>query len=111
MHRYYIYVPKTVEDMKEDYFGCENTSCYEWILSKDEFSILWNCGIFEYLNKKFHTIIDEFEEEWIMYQHLYFYYEELVEELNSSGCNDEIKKLTEMIDKAIECRTLIGFIL
>ena len=111
MHKQFIYVPKTVEDMKRDYFGYENTSIYKWILSDDEFNNLWDCGVFVYLNKKFGVIIDTFEDEYILYQYLYFYYEELVERLNKFRCSNEIRIFIEMIDKAIENRTLLGFFL
>ncbi|MDE6520583.1 MAG: hypothetical protein K2K91_09075 [Ruminococcus sp.] len=111
MHRQFIYVPKTVEDMKSDYFGNETADLYEWSLSDGEFQSLWDCEVFEYLNKKFNVFIDTFEDEWIMYQYLYFEYEELIEELNKFRCRNEIKILINMIDKAIENRTYVGFFL
>lgn len=111
MHRRLIYVPKTAEDMKRDWFGDETADIYEWQLSDNEFQVLRDCGVFEYLNVKFGIMIDEFEEEWIVYQHLYFVREELIEELNKFSCRNEIKILIQMIDKAVESRTYIGFIL
>lgn len=111
MHRQFIYVPKTVRDMKRDWFGDETADLYEWNLSYDEFNILWSCGVFEYLNKKCYALIDTFEDELIMYQYLYFEYEELVKKLNNFKCRNEIKMLISMIDKAIESRTYIGFFL
>lgn len=111
MHRQFIYVPKTAEDMKSDYFGDENVELDKWILSDDEFNTLWDCGVFEYLSKKFDVIIDTYEDEYILYQYLYFEYENLVEELNKFRCRNEIRVLIEMIDKAIENRTLLGFFL
>lgn len=111
MHRQFIYVPKTVEDMKADWYGDETANIYKWNLSQDEFQTLWDCGVFEYLNKKLNILIDEFEDEWIMYQYLYFYYEELIEELNKFRCSNEIKILISMIEKAIESRTYIIFCL
>ena len=111
MHERFIYVPKTAEDMKSGWFGDETADIYEWNLSDGEFQSLWNCEVFEYLNKKFNVLIDTFEDEWIMYQYLYFDYEELVEELNKFGCKTEIRMLIKMIEKAIESRTYIGFFL
>lgn len=111
MHKQFIYVPKTAEDMKRDYFGYENIAFDEWILSSDEFNALWDCGVFEYLNKKFDVLIDTYEDECIFYQKLYFYYEEMIDELNKFKCINEIKMLFYMIDKAIENRTLLGFFL
>lgn len=111
MHRQIIYVPKTAEDMKADWYGDEKVGVYEWRLSKDEFQALWDCGVFEYLNKKFDALIDTFEDELIMYQYLYFDYDELIERLNKFRCENEIKMLINMIDKAIESKTYIGFFL
>ncbi|MDE7365568.1 MAG: hypothetical protein K2N27_11965 [Ruminococcus sp.] len=111
MHRQFIYVLKTVEDMKADWYGDETANVYKWNLSKDEFQALWDCGVFEYLNKKFNVFIDTFEDEWIMYQYLYFDYDELIEKLNKFRCRNEIKMLISMIDKAIKSRTYIGFFL
>lgn len=51
---------------------------------------------------------DVFEDEFILYQHLYFEYKELTEELNKFSCRNEIKLLTEMIGKEINSRTLLG---
>ncbi len=111
MHRRFIYVPKTAEDMKLDYFGSETADIYKWVLSDDEFNSLWNAGIFSYLNEKFDVIIDAFEDEYILYQYLYFYYENLVEELSKFKCRNEIRILIYMIDKTIESKTLLGFCL
>lgn len=111
MHRQLIYVPKTVEDMKFDWFGDETADLYEWNLSDKEFQALWDCGVFEYLNKKCNALIDTFEDELIMYQYIYFEYDELIKELNKFRCGNEIKILISMIDKAIESRTYIGFFL
>lgn len=111
MYRRFIYVPKTAEDMKCDYFNGENTEWYRWVLSDDEFNNLWNCGVFSYLNEKFDVIIDAFEDEWIMYQYLYFEYDGLIEKFNKFGCINEIKILIEMIDMSIRSRTYIGFFL
>lgn len=111
MHRQFIYVPKTAKDMKSDWFGDETADMYEWNLSYDEFNILWDCGVFEYLNKKFNALIDTFEDELIMYQYIYFEYDELIEGLKKFKCRNEIKILIGMIDKAIESRTYIGFFL
>lgn len=111
MYRRFIYVPKTIEDMKCDYFTGENIAWHRWVLSDDEFNNLWNCGVFSYLNEKFDVIIDAFEDEWIMYQYLYFEYDGLIEELNKFGCINEIKTLIEMIDMSIRSRTYIGFFL
>lgn len=110
-HRQLIYVPKTVEDMKSDWFGDETADLYEWNLSDKEFQSLWDCGVFEYLNKKCYALIDTFEDEMIMYQYLYFVYDELIEKLNKFRCENEIKILIGMIDKAIKSRTYIGFFL
>ncbi len=57
MYRQFIYVPKTAEDMKSSWFGDETADFYEWNLSDGEFQSLWNCGVFEYLNKKFNVLI------------------------------------------------------
>lgn len=111
MRKRWIYVPKTAEDMKADWYGDETADIYEWRLSDYEFQTLWDDGVFEYLNEKFNALIDEFEEEWIMYQHIYFTHEELVEELNKFSCRNEVRMLIKMINKAIESRTYIGFIL
>lgn len=110
-HRQFIYVPKTVEDMKRDYFGYENISFDEWLLYHNEFNALWDCGVFKYFSKKFDVFIDVYEDAWIFYQPLYFHYEELIEELKKFRCKNEIKTLIDMIDKAIESRTLLGFFL
>lgn len=112
-HRHIIYVPKTIKDMQDDWFGDETADTYEWNLSDDEFNALWECGVFEYLNEKFDVMIDAFEEEWIMYQYLYLEYDELIEELDKfmSICGREINKLIQLIDMTIECRTYIGFFL
>lgn len=111
MSRRYIYVPKTIEDMKCDYFTGENIAWHRWMLSDDEFNVLWDCGVFEYLNEKFDVMIDAFEEEWIMYQYLYLEYDELIKELDKfmNICGREINKLIQLIDMTIECRTYIGF--
>lgn len=111
MHRRFIYVPKTVKDMKLDWCDEKSADVYEWRLSKDEFQALWDCGVFDYLNKKFNVLIDEFEEEWIMYQFFYIDYERLVKELNKFSCRNEVRMLIEMINRAIESRTYVGFIL
>ncbi len=111
MHKQFIYVPKTVEDMKSDWFGDETADLYKWNLSDNEFQALWNCGVFEYLNKKLNVFIDTFEDELIMYQYFYFEHEELVEKLNKFECKNEVKMLIGMMDKAIENRTYIGFFL
>ncbi len=113
MYKRYIYVPKTIEAMKNDYFTGENIAWHRWVLSDDEFDVLWNCGVFEYLNEKFDVIIDAFEEEWIMYQYLYLEYDELIAELKEfmNVCENEINNLIKLIDMAIECRTYIGFFL
>ncbi|MCM1132499.1 MAG: hypothetical protein NC340_03410 [Ruminococcus flavefaciens] len=109
MHRRFIYVPKTAEDMKQDWYGDETADIYEWRLSDDEFQALWDCNVFEYLNVKFDVSIYEYEEELIMYQYLYCRYDELIDELNCFGCGNEIKKLIEMINRAIESKTYIEF--
>ncbi|MDE6789215.1 MAG: hypothetical protein K2J47_07855 [Ruminococcus sp.] len=109
--RHIIYVPKTAEDMKSDWFGDETADTYEWNLSDDEFNALWDCGVFEYLNAKFDVMIDAFEEELILYQYLYFHYEELIEELNRFKCRHEVKILIKMINLTIKGRTYIGFFL
>ena len=97
--------------MKSDWFGDETADLYKWNLSDNEFQALWNCGVFEYLNKKLNVFIDTFEDELIMYQYFYFEHEELVEKLNKFECKNEVKMLIGMMDKAIENRTYIGFFL
>lgn len=109
--RHIIYVPKTADDMKSDWYGDETADIYEWYLSGSEFNALWDCGVFDYLNKKFGVIIDAFEDEWIVYQYLYLEYDMLVSELNKFRCRNEIKMLIKMIDMAVESRTYIGFCL
>lgn len=109
MNRKIIYVPKTAEDMKADWYGDETADVYEWNLSDKEFQALWDCNVFEYLNAKFDVMIDDFEEEWILYQYLYFKYDEFIEEMNLFSCRNEIRTLIKMIDRAIESRTYIGF--
>ena len=109
--RHIIYVPKTAKDMKYDWFGDETADTYEWNLSDCEFNALWDCGVFEYLNEKLDAMIDAFEEEVIFYQKLYFYYEELIEELNKFNCRHEVKILIKMIHMTIKSRTYIGFFL
>ena len=111
LHTRFIYVPKTAKDMKKNFFGDENAELEKWVLSDYEFNALWNNKVLKCLNKKFDVMIDSFEEDYILYQHLYFDYEELVDDLNKFGCRNEIRMLIDMIDKAIENRTLIGFFL
>lgn len=111
MYTRFIYVPKTAENIKKDFFGDESAELEKWILSDYEFSALWNNKVFKYLNEKFDVMIDSFEDDYILYQYLYFDYEELVEELNKFRCKNEIRMFIKMIDKAIENRTLIGFFL
>lgn len=109
---YYIYVPKTIEAMYEQEYGkWSPEDLYLWELTENEFDILWHEGIFELLNKQFKMMIDEFEEEQIFYQPLYFCKKELLDKLKQYKCSAEINKLQQMIEYAIDARTLICFVL
>jgi len=102
MHRRLIYVPKTPDDMKKDWFGDDTAEIYRWDLSEIEFQMLWDSGAFDYINKICNAMIGDFEEEYIFYQKLYFEYENISENLHFG-------KFSEMIDKAVECRTALIF--
>ncbi|MCM1007132.1 MAG: hypothetical protein NC485_04235 [Ruminococcus flavefaciens] len=112
-----IYVPQNAADMKSDWLGDENIEEYSWKLNDSEFRNLLSSGVFEYFNrlnkigkiKLNYCELDEFEEDFICYQYLYFNYDEIIIELKKFSCNNEIVRLIELIDRAIECRTVIIF--
>ena len=109
--KHYIYVPKTIEAMYEQEYGkWQPSNHYVWELTETEFSVLWQDGIFDFLNRYFDVMIDEYEDEEIFYQRLYFCKEELFEELSKYKCYSEIEKLKQMVDYAIKTRTLICFV-
>ncbi|MCM1132500.1 MAG: hypothetical protein NC340_03415 [Ruminococcus flavefaciens] len=110
MHRRFIYVPKTVADMKADWYGKEVPDVYEWELSDDEWNALWDCEVFDFFNELFEEFIND-REDRIMYQYLCLEYNTIIESLEEYDCRSETEKLVEMIDRAIECRTYIGGLL
>lgn len=110
-HLHYIFVPKTLEAMYEQEYGKWSPSDYYlWELAEDEFNGLWQDGIFDFLNMYFDVMIDEYEDEEIFYQRLYFCKEELFEKLSKYKCHSEINKLKQMVNYAIDTRTLICFL-
>ena len=110
-HRHYIYVPKTIEAMYDQEYGkWQPNDLYLWELTDIEFNTLWQEGIVNLLNEYFNVSIDEFEEEEIFYQPLYFCKKELFEKLGKYRCYNELNKLKQMIEYAIDTRTLICFV-
>lgn len=114
-----IYVPKNAEEMKKDWLGDESADSYSWELSSWELERLWSCGVFDYFNQMDYcgtvrlnyTGLHEFEDDFICWQQLYLSYDEIVNDLRTFSCTDEVERLIGMIDKSIECGTLLCFTL
>ena len=104
----FISVPRNVEAMYDDEYGQWNSDeHYVWYLNDEDISQLWEA--FNLMNKMFEIIIDTYEAEEIFYQKLFFNREELFDKFNCFPCKEQVNKLKEMIDKAIETKTLLSF--
>ena len=114
-----IYVPKTMNDMFQDYYGNDNINSFNWYLSENEFNNLIKYGVLDYFNKMYYEKklcfnflgLEEYEDDYICYQYLFFFKDELYDKLSSFQCKTEIEKLKYMINMAIECKTILGFYL
>lgn len=94
-----------------EYGHWDTTEHYIWYLSDEDISLLWKCGVFDLLNTKFDVMIDNYEDENIYYQRLFFHRDELFEQLSIVNCKKQINQLMEMIDKAIAAQTLLSIVL
>ena len=108
----FLSVPKDLQAMYNNEYGIWNEQEHHiWNLTTESFNALWQGGIFELLNKKLDLLIDEYEDEDIYYQKLFFIKSELFEELNAFHCTHEIESLKTMINFAIEHKTLLSIVL
>lgn len=112
MHHRYILVPKTPQAVHDYNFGEWNEEdLYLWELTNEQFDMLWNEGVFDFINDLFSSLIDDYEDEDIYYQNLKCRKDELISEIEKFACKNEINKLIELIQHAIESETLISFAL
>lgn len=98
----YISVPKNQIGIDE-YNHCEiekseNLEMFE--LPDDEFDILFNNGVFEYLNEKHHLLIDDYESEKLDVSVM-------------DDCMEQIKNLDvpifrKAVEMVVEHKTLLG---
>ena len=110
--RRFLSVPMNLQSMYDAEHGIWNEQEHHiWNLTEKTCDALWKCGVFDLLNRKFNLIIDDFEDEHILYQKLYFVKDELFEELDIFDCKCEIQYLKSMINFAIEHRTLLSIFL
>ena len=111
-HRRYLSVPKDLQAMYNDWYGVWNEQEHHiWNLTEEAFNALWKSGVFSLLYEKFDLIIDEYEDENIFYQKLFFIKDELFEKLDTFHCKSEIENLKAMINFAIEHKTLLSIVL
>lgn len=97
--------------MEELNYGIEydkvNSNNYRiWHLTETEFMNLYECGIFEDINKECEVFIDDFEIEWIEFNSLYKT-QNIFDKHNSKV--NEIVKLKEFISLATTKKTGIEF--
>lgn len=95
--RHLIFVPKNEEGVRDYENGVEsNDNFFVYDVPEDEFGILWKHHVFEMINRKYHLLIDECEEETVTAEQLKEMYPAI-----------SIKKgvWLEAVDKAIKLGT------
>ncbi len=111
-HKQFISVPKTLQAMFDEYFGKWNPEdSYLWELTYDQYHLMINEGVFVSMNNLLSCQVGAYENDSIYYQTLFFHKEKLFSMLRQFDCKYEIDRLIEMIEQAIESRTLISFML
>jgi len=104
----FISVPKNIEAMYNSEYGeWDNDEHHIWYLNDYDVSALRET--FDLMNEMFGVMIDDFEDDDILYQNLYFKRDELLHKLKIYSQSEVHCKLIKMIDTAIETRTLLSF--
>lgn len=106
-----IIVPTSKNAMEELNYGIEydkvNRNDYLlWHLSEKEFSLLWDCGIFDSINSKCDTLIDDYEDECIEYEKLLIVKKTIIQYKKPFT---ELQKFGELVDIALMYATCIDF--
>lgn len=111
----YIRVPKDNKAMEDYDYGVQKPEqMIEWILNDEEYNILNILKVFDELNNQCEIIIDDFEEEVIIFNKLNIANNTINTLLNNIEVNqvdnhELLIKLREMILSAIKRKTLIAF--
>ena len=107
-HTKFISVPKNIEAMYNSEYGEWNEDeHYIWYLNDYDVSALRET--FDLMNEMFKVLIDDYEDDDILYQKLFFQKDELLHKIKSYSQSEVHGKLIKMIDKAIDARTLLSF--
>ena len=108
----FLSVPKNIEAMYNAEYGEWNDDeHYIWYLQDEDISFLCKEKVFDLMNTVLGTMIDDYEDEDIYYQKLFYNKEHLYEKLNCCQCKKQVEQLKKMIEKAIESRTLLSITL
>ncbi|MFH8133254.1 hypothetical protein ABU178_03535 [Pantoea osteomyelitidis] len=104
-----ITVPVSHEAMKRlDFDECMSDDLLELKLDEADFESLWDSGVFKKINEFVGVNIDVYEDEVLTGLSDLAKAKEAVENF-SGNCEEPVKKLSFMLDKAIEFKTGVFF--
>jgi hypothetical protein len=100
-----IIVPKDEKAMEDlDYDIAEESQLITWNLTEEEYKKLVDSNIFELFNAQCDSLIDEYEDDKILYDKL-----DGVKAYLTNNNSYELKKLNEFVIEAIKRKTAIHF--
>ena len=105
----YIRVPKDKKAMEDyDYGVQKEEQMEELVLSEESFDKLWELGVFEQINEACDVLIDDYEEEVLKLEKIPTALG-VVTRLNEENKTEELIRLRQMLIRAMENQTIVGF--